>query len=101
MQKLPLLKIYTAFILTGMLFAASLDQYSLFAPANLSFTGFLAVLASRFGVSIGWSLWAFLPIFLYRIYIWVSKKTYSKKTDQNLLIFGLVLIAIAIKGLTG
>jgi hypothetical protein len=99
MKKLPLLKIYLGFIVLGMLFASALDSYTIFSPKAFTLLGLFGVLASRFGLALGWSLWAFLPVFLYRGYLLLSKKQYSKKTDQGFLIFGLILIALTIKGL--
>jgi hypothetical protein len=99
MKKLPLLKIYIGFIVLGMLFASALDSYTIFSPKVFTFLGLFGVLASRLGIAIGWSLLAFIPVFLYRGYLLLSKKQYSKKTDQGFLIAGFILIALTLKGL--
>jgi len=99
MAKLPLLKIYLGFIVLGIFFASAIDSYSIFSPKEFTFLGILGVLALRLGNAIGWSLLVFMLVFLYRIYLWLSKKKYSKKKDESFLMIGFILFAITIKGL--
>lgn len=97
-KKIPIIKYWLYFILIETIVLSLINPFLKYAKFD-NYLWIVGYLAENFGTAIGYSLWAFLFCMLYRVYIKVLKKTYSYKTDTNLLMFGIAIVIFAMYGL--
>jgi hypothetical protein len=99
-KKMPFLKYWIYFVLIETVVISAMNPFLKYANFGNYFWLF-GYLATNFGTALGYSLWAFLFCALYRLYIKVFNKSYSYKTDTNLLFFGIGVVLFAMYGLYG
>lgn len=97
-KKMPFLKYWIYFVLIETVFLSLMNPFLKYVNF-WDYSWFLGYLAPKFGAAIGYSLWAFLFCALYKLYIKVFNKTYSYKTDINLLFFGIGLVIFGMYGI--
>ena len=99
-KRMPFLKYWIYFVLIETVVLSLMNPFLKYANFGNYFWLF-GYLATNFGTALGYSLWAFLFCALYRLYIKVFNKSYSYKTDTNLLSFGIGLVLLAMYGIYG
>ena len=97
-KKMPFLKYWVYFVLIETILLSLINPFLKYANFG-NYFWFFSYLATNFGTALGYSLWAFLFCAFYRIYIKVFNKSYSYKTDTNLLFCGIGFVAFAMYGL--
>jgi hypothetical protein len=86
-SRYPLLKIFVfyVFVIPTLWFVLN---YFVYPPSSPSAEGIALVLIGYYGYAFGMSFWSFMPPLLYRGYLRVTSKQYSKDTELLLLITG-------------
>lgn len=96
-SRYPLLKLHMAFVfLIPTLWY--LINFLVYPPSAPTAYGIALVLIQYYATALGMSLWSFMPAVLYRCYLYLSKKQYSKNIELWLLIAGGLVAILSLKG---
>jgi len=93
----PLTKLFAVyvFVIPTIWYAVN---YIAFPPAAPTAYGITLVLVGYYGYAFGMGLWAFMPALVYRGWLRISKKDYSKLTEFWLLITGVIISLTSLYG---
>jgi hypothetical protein len=93
----PLGKLFFAFtfLLPTIWYAINFIVYPPLAPSGY---GIAMVLTGYYGHATGLSIWLFAPVLVYRVYIRIRGKQYSKRTELRLLILGGIVTLLGFIG---
>ena len=96
-SRYPLLKIFVlyVFVIPTLWYVLNFFVYP---PPSPSAAGIALVLIGYYGSALGMSLWSFMPPLLYRGYLRLTSKQYSKDTEFWWLITGGGLALMGLKG---
>ncbi len=96
-RRFQLLKLFIFFTLLAPAFFYSINWF-FYPPTNPSLKGVAMVYAGYMGTTIGALIWAFFPVWIYRIIIFMFKKNYDRRYELAFLIGGGIFAVIGLYG---